>query len=59
MQQPPVAEDCTARAEWHSLAALLAQVILAHVPSISDQYTQERVVALTCQLLLRDGGIDG
>ena len=53
MQQASGAEDVTARAEWHSLAGLLAQVILAHLPSIPDHDdVQHRIAALVDQLLL-------
>ena len=52
MQQASGAEDVTARAEWHSLAGLLAQIILAHLPSMPDHDVQRRIAALVDQLLL-------
>ncbi|KAL0028971.1 hypothetical protein WJX77_009058 [Trebouxia sp. C0004] len=46
------AEGKSARAEWHSLAVLLAQAILAHLPSIPEQVMQHRIAAVVKQLLL-------
>jgi len=46
------AEGNSARAEWRSLAGLLAQAILAHLPSIPDQVMQHRIAAVVKQLLL-------
>lgn len=54
MQQASEAgtEGNSARAEWRSLAGLLAQAILAHLPSIPDQVMQHRIAAVVKQLLL-------
>ena len=52
MQQASGAEGVTARAEWHSLAGLLAQIILAHLPSTQDHDVQHKIAALVDQLLL-------
>jgi len=46
------AEGNSARAEWRSLAGLLAQAILAHLPSVPDQVMQHRIAAVVKQLLL-------
>lgn len=51
VQQAEGAEGRTARAEWQSLSSLLAQVILAHVPSLPEQSSRVRAVFLTHQLL--------
>ena len=51
VQQTSKTQGSAARAEWHSLAGLLAQVILAHLPSIPDSGDQQRIPDLVCQLL--------
>ena len=51
VQQAAEAEGRTARAEWQSLGSLLAQVILAHAPSLPEHSSRDRVVLLTHQLL--------
>lgn len=51
VQQAAEAEGRIARAEWQSLSSLLAQVILAHVPSLSEPSSRDRAVLLTHQLL--------
>ena len=51
VQQAAEAEGRTARAEWQSLSSLLAQVILAHVPSLPEQSSRVRAALLTHQLL--------
>ena len=51
VQQAAEAVGTTASAEWQSLSSLLAQLILAHVPSLPEHSSRDRVVLLTHQLL--------
>ena len=51
VQQASEAQGKTAKDEWHSLAGLLTQVILAHVPSLADEGSRARVALLTRRLL--------
>ena len=52
------AEGKSARAEWRSLAGLLAQAIFAHLPSIPDPVMQHRIAAVVKQLLLPPSAVN-